>query len=60
MHRFPGLDRRRTPNAANPPPRRLLGIEKVRIGLGKRRAFHGYILADRAWIEVVINKDSLK
>lgn len=59
-HRLSGLDRRRTRDAANPPSRRLLGIEQVRVGLGKRLAFHDYIIADRALTEVASEKDSLK
>lgn len=59
-HRLPGLDRRRTRDAANPPPRRLFGIEQVWIGLGKRLAFHGYIIADRTLTEVASEKDSLQ
>ena len=47
LHRFPGLDRRRTGHAANPLPGCLRGVAQVRIGLGKRLAFHGSIIADR-------------
>ena len=46
-HRFPGLDRRRTGHAANPLPGCLRGVAQVRIGLGKRLAFHGCIIAER-------------
>ena len=43
MDRF---DRSRAGHATNPLSCSLLGLAQVRIGLGKRLAFHGYILAD--------------
>lgn len=46
MHGFPGFDRSRTGHATNPLSCSLLGVTQVRVGLGKRLAFHGYILAD--------------
>ena len=46
-HWFPGLDRRRTGHATNPLPGCLRDVAQVRIGLGKRLAFHAPIIADR-------------